>query len=92
MVGSILAPECVILMPDSGQLFGLGHKSALITGAGSGIFEAIAETFAARGAAVHVLDIDPGKARNTVDRTTASSGKAAPMSAMLPMSQRSSRS
>ena len=77
MVGSVLAPECVILMPDPGQLFGLGDKSALITGAGSGIGQAIAATFAARGACVHVLDIDPRKARNTVDRITASGGKAA---------------
>jgi 2-keto-3-deoxy-L-fuconate dehydrogenase len=77
MVGTVLVPECVILMPDAGQLLGLGHKSALITGAGSGIGQAIAETFAARGAYVHVLDIDPGKARNTVDRITASGGKAA---------------
>ena len=44
MVGSVLAPECVILMPDPGQLFGLGDKSALITGAGSGIGQAIAAT------------------------------------------------
>jgi NAD(P)-dependent dehydrogenase (short-subunit alcohol dehydrogenase family) len=68
MVGSVLAHECVILMPDPGQLYGLGHKSALITGAGSGLGQAIAETFAARGACVHVLDIDPGKARSIVDR------------------------
>jgi NAD(P)-dependent dehydrogenase (short-subunit alcohol dehydrogenase family) len=77
MVGSVLAPECVIVMPDADQLLGLDHKSALITGAGSGIDQAIAETFAARGACVHVLAIDPGKARNIVDRITASGRKAA---------------
>ena len=71
MVGSVLAPTCVILMPDPGQLFGLGHKSALITGAGSGIGQAIASTFAARGACIHILVNSVGMAHvGTLESTS----------------------
>ena len=38
-------------------MFELNHKKAVVTGAGSGIGRSIARLFAARGAAVHVLDI-----------------------------------
>jgi 3-oxoacyl-[acyl-carrier protein] reductase len=41
----------------------LAHKVALVTGAGSGMGRAIAETFAREGASVVVLDIDEVSAR-----------------------------
>lgn len=40
-------------------MFSLHQKSAVITGAGSGIGKAIAETFAASGAIVHLVDLNP---------------------------------
>jgi 2-keto-3-deoxy-L-fuconate dehydrogenase len=40
-------------------MFSLAQKSALITGAGSGIGKAIAEQFASSGATVHLIDLNP---------------------------------
>lgn len=57
-------------------MFSLADKIALVTGAGSGIGAAIAETFATAGAKVFVADRDEPGARRTVDRIATAGGKA----------------
>lgn len=57
-------------------MFRLNKKVAIVTGAGSGIGESIARTFAANGAFVHVLDIQAGAAEETVDAIRLSGGQA----------------
>jgi 2-keto-3-deoxy-L-fuconate dehydrogenase len=57
-------------------MFSLANKSALVTGAGSGIGAAIAETFARAGARVFVTDRDPKTGRATADRITAAGSRA----------------
>jgi NAD(P)-dependent dehydrogenase (short-subunit alcohol dehydrogenase family) len=52
-------------------VFSLAHKTALITGAGSGIGAAIAETFAKAGAHVIVTDRDAAAGKATADRIAA---------------------
>lgn len=54
----------------------LRDEIALVTGAGSGIGRAIAETFAKAGALVHVADLDGATATETVKRITAAGGRA----------------
>lgn len=56
----------------------LKGKTAVITGAGSGIGRAIARRFASAGANVHVLDISPTDADSTCREITNAGGDAAP--------------
>jgi 2-keto-3-deoxy-L-fuconate dehydrogenase len=57
-------------------MFKLTDKVALITGAGSGIGQAIARVFAQQGAHVEVIDLKLEAAQATVDLITASGGSA----------------
>ena len=59
--------------------FQLTGQVAVITGAGAGIGRAIAETFAAAGAAVMVSDRDETTAQRVADAIAAQGGKAAAM-------------
>ena len=56
-------------------------KTALVTGAGSGIGEAVARRLAQQGAAVVVSDINPEAAQKVADSIKDSGGKAAPFTA-----------
>ena len=60
-------------------MFKLSDKAALVTGAGSGIGAAIAETFAAAGARVFVTDRDIVAARTTAQRIEQAGHHAEPM-------------
>ena len=57
-------------------MFSLQKKIALVTGAGSGIGAAIAETFARAGAFVFVTDCDEKRGRETAGRLKAQKGQA----------------
>src|SRR5688500_17519593 len=57
-------------------MFRLENKITLVTGAGSGIGRAIAETFATAGAFVYVADRDSASGEETVKRVASAGGKA----------------
>lgn len=57
-------------------MFSLKGKTALVTGAGSGIGKAIAELFAMQGALVLVADLNEGAAYDTVSKIQTASGQA----------------
>jgi len=57
-------------------MFSLQNKVSLVTGAGSGIGAAIAETFAKAGAYVFVTDRDEAGGKQTVQRITEAKGQA----------------
>jgi NAD(P)-dependent dehydrogenase (short-subunit alcohol dehydrogenase family) len=57
-------------------MFSLQHKSAVITGAGSGIGKAIAELFATQGAQVHIVDLNSENAGQVAAEITGKGGKA----------------
>lgn len=58
------------------SLFSFQGKTAVVTGAGSGIGQAIARAFARQGAAVHILDRDGDAAIATAREIAASGGSA----------------
>ena len=60
------------------QAFRLEGKTALVTGAGSGIGQAIAATFAAHGATVHILDRVWESAESTSREIIEAGGSAVP--------------
>ena len=57
-------------------MFSLAQKTALVTGAGSGIGQAIAQLFAQQGAFVWVVERDALAGRNTVDSIKVAGGQA----------------
>ena len=57
-------------------MFSLNNKTAIITGAGSGIGRAIAEVFGKQGALVHVVDLDEKGGAETVNGINAQGGSA----------------
>jgi 2-keto-3-deoxy-L-fuconate dehydrogenase len=57
-------------------MFSLAEKTAVITGAGSGIGQAVARLFARQGAHVEVVDLKQEAAQNTVDEIIAAGGRA----------------
>lgn len=62
--------------PAPATPFRLDGKTAVVTGAGSGIGQAIATLFAAQGAAIWVVDRDEPAARATVAAIVATGGRA----------------
>jgi 2-keto-3-deoxy-L-fuconate dehydrogenase len=59
-------------------MFSLQNKTAIITGAGSGIGRAIAILFAKQGAIIHILDLDSEGAEQVAHEIRRENGKATP--------------
>lgn len=57
-------------------MFKLTGKTAVVTGGGSGIGKAISIIFAQQGAEVHILELQPENARETVSQIEANGGSA----------------
>lgn len=57
-------------------MFSLAGKSALITGGGSGIGQAMAQLFAQQGATVHIMELNEEAARQTVATIAQAGGQA----------------
>ncbi|MFT3979723.1 MAG: glucose 1-dehydrogenase [Ferruginibacter sp.] len=57
-------------------MFQLTHKTAIVTGGGSGIGQAIAILFAQQGATVHILELNEAAAQQTSASIAAEGGKA----------------
>ena len=57
-------------------MFSLQNKSAVVTGAGSGIGKAVALLFAQQGATVHIVDIGEAPAQATADEIKSNGGGA----------------
>lgn len=66
----------LVKLEDALQPFRLDNRTAVVTGAASGIGEATAELFAAAGAAVVCGDVDLEGAQRTVRRIVADGGRA----------------
>lgn len=56
-------------------MFHLDHKTAVITGGGSGIGKAISILFAKQGASVHILELNEASAQGTADEIIKENGK-----------------
>lgn len=65
------------MLRDVTGIFGLGGRSAIVTGAGSGLGRAIAEGFAQFGAQVAILDVDEAAARRVAEGILGAGGRAA---------------
>lgn len=70
-------PTDAVAEKSSPSTFRLDGKQAVVTGGASGIGRAIADCFAAAGAAVCILDIDPARATQAVSEITATGAEAA---------------
>jgi 2-keto-3-deoxy-L-fuconate dehydrogenase len=57
-------------------MFSLAGKKAVITGGGSGIGKAIAETFARQGAEVYILELDDEQGKQAIESIIAAGGVA----------------
>ncbi|RFS25145.1 SDR family NAD(P)-dependent oxidoreductase [Chitinophaga silvatica] len=57
-------------------MFRLDNKTAVITGGGSGIGQAIATTFGAQGADVHIIELNEEGGKSTAEAIVAAGGKA----------------